>query len=116
MPLELNDINLDNVYFQQDGATCYTSNETIEPLREEFPDSVISRSGDHYYTTGSCDLALFDLFLWGHVKNKVFANSPESFQELKVAIRKAIENIGQPLYNLVMENHDGNHHEKGMDL
>lgn len=33
---------MDNVYFQQDGATFYTSNATKDILREKFPNSVIS--------------------------------------------------------------------------
>ena len=39
---ELDGIDLDNVYFQQDGTTCHTSNETIALLREKFPDRVMS--------------------------------------------------------------------------
>ena len=39
---ELEDVNVDNVYFQQDGATCHTSDETIDLLCEKFPGRVIS--------------------------------------------------------------------------
>ena len=101
---ELDGIDLDNVYFQQDGATCHTSNETIALLREKFPDRVISRRGDHNWPPRSCDLTPCDFFLWGHVKDKVYANSPASIQDLKDRIREAIEDIGQPLCDLVMEN------------
>ena len=89
---ELDGIDLDNVYFQQDGATCHTSNETIALLREKFPDRVISRRGDHNWPPRSCDF-----FLSGHVKDKVYANSPASIQDIKDRIREAIEDIGQPL-------------------
>ena len=34
---ELEDMDVDDVYFQQDGATCHTSGETIGLLREKFP-------------------------------------------------------------------------------
>ena len=34
---ELEDMDVDDVYFQQDGATCHTSGETIGLLRETFP-------------------------------------------------------------------------------
>ena len=44
---ELEDIDVDNVYFQQDGATWHTSSETIGLLREKFPSRVISRNGDY---------------------------------------------------------------------
>ena len=39
---ELEDMDVDDVYVQQDGATCHTSGETIGFLREKFPDRVIS--------------------------------------------------------------------------
>ena len=35
---ELEDMIVDDVYFQQEGATCHTSGETIGHLREKFPD------------------------------------------------------------------------------
>ena len=34
---ELEDMDVDRVYLQQDGATCHTSNETIGLLRKKFP-------------------------------------------------------------------------------
>ena len=37
-------MDVDDVYFRQDGATCYTSGETIGRLREKFPGRVISRN------------------------------------------------------------------------
>lgn len=35
----------DDTWFQQDGATCHTTRETIQSLHESFPDRVISRFG-----------------------------------------------------------------------
>ena len=52
---ELEDIDVDDVYFQQDGATCHTSNETIAILQEKFPDRVISRA---VITIGHRDLVI----------------------------------------------------------
>ena len=43
---ESEDINVDDVYFQQDGTTCHTSVETIGLLLEKFPGRVIGRR-DH---------------------------------------------------------------------
>ena len=34
---ELEDIDVDDVYFPQDAATCHTSGQTIGLLREKFP-------------------------------------------------------------------------------
>ena len=44
---ELEYMDVGDVYFQQDGATCHTSGETIGLLREKFPGRVISRNGDY---------------------------------------------------------------------
>ena len=40
-------MDVDDIYFQQDGVTCHTSGETIGFLREKFPGWVISRNGDY---------------------------------------------------------------------
>ena len=49
---------MDDVYFQQDGATCHTSGEPIGLLREKFPDRVISRHGDYTSTISRRDHAI----------------------------------------------------------
>ena len=38
------DSDVDDVYLQQNGATCHTSGKTICPLREKFPGRVISET------------------------------------------------------------------------
>ena len=38
------------------------------------------------------------------MKDKVYANSPTSIQHLKDRTRETIEDIGQPLCDLVMDN------------
>lgn len=80
---EMEDMDLDDVYFQQDGATCHTSRETIELLHEKFPGRVISRNGDVNWPSRSCDLTPLDFFLWGYVKDKVYANAPQTIDALK---------------------------------
>ena len=39
----------------------------------------------------SCDLTPLDFFLWGYVKDKVYADNPQSIQELKEKIRAVID-------------------------
>jgi len=43
---KLEDIDVTNMWFQQDGATCHTARETIQLLHETFPGRVLSRFGD----------------------------------------------------------------------
>ena len=59
---ELEDMDVDVVYFHEDDATCHTSGETIGLLREKFPGRVISRNGDYNWPPRSCDLTPLDLF------------------------------------------------------
>jgi hypothetical protein len=43
---QLDGMETEDMWFQQDGATCHTVHETIELLREKFPGRVISHNGD----------------------------------------------------------------------
>ncbi len=40
-------------------------------------------------------LTPLDFFLWGHLKNKIFATSPATIKELKRRITTEIQNITQ---------------------
>ena len=60
---ELENMDVDDVNFQQDNATCHTSGETIGLLREKFPGGVISRNGDYNWSPRSFDLRPLDFFL-----------------------------------------------------
>ena len=61
----LEDMDMDDVYSQQDGATCHTSGETIGLLREKFPGRVISRNGDYNWPPRSCVLTSLNFFYLG---------------------------------------------------
>ena len=101
---ELEDMDVDDVYLQQDSATCHTSGEIIGLLREKFPGRVISRNGDYNWSPRSCDLTPLDFFLWGYVKDKVYADAPQSIQELKDKIRTVIDEMKPQMCENVMEN------------
>lgn len=101
---EVDALDADDLYFQQDGATCHTSGETIELLREKFPGRVISRNGDFNWPPRSCDLTPLDFFLWGYVKDKVYSNAPATIEALKENIRAEIREIEPQLCENVMEN------------
>ena len=88
---ELKNMDVDDVYFRKDGATCHTSGETIGLLREKFPGRVISLNGVYNWPLKSCNLTPLDFFFWGYVKNKVYAHAPQSIQERKEKIHAVIE-------------------------
>ena len=78
--------------------------QVAELLRENFPDRVISRNGNYNWPPRSCELTSLDFFLWGYVKDKVYANAPQSIQELKENIRAVIDEIEPQMCENVMEN------------
>ena len=103
---KLEDIDIDDMWFQQDGATCHTADATVTLLHEKFPDRVISRKGDVNWPPRSCDLTPLDFFLWGHVKGEVYKNNPQSIYELKQEIVRVIGEVEPQLCENVIENFD----------
>ncbi|GFV34488.1 hypothetical protein TNCV_467021 [Trichonephila clavipes] len=59
---ELNNHDVQELWFQQDGATCHTARATIDLLRDTFGDRLISRFGPVNWPPRSCDLTPLDYF------------------------------------------------------
>lgn len=102
---EIEDIDVENMWFQQDGATCHTAGATLDVLRQRFPGRIISRFGDVNWPPRSCDLTPLDFFLWGYVKSRVYVNKPETLQHLKNNIRQVIAEIPPEMYEKVIANY-----------
>ncbi|GFS77172.1 putative transposable element [Trichonephila clavipes] len=52
---ELNNHGVQELWFQQDGATCHTARATIDLLKDTFGDRLISRFGPVNWPPRSCD-------------------------------------------------------------
>ncbi|GFV61423.1 transposable element Tcb2 transposase [Trichonephila clavipes] len=65
---ELNNHDVQELWLQQDGATCHTVRATIDLLKDTFGDRLISRFGPVNSPPKSCDLTTIDYFLWDYVK------------------------------------------------
>lgn len=98
------DIDLRNMWFQQDGATCHTARETLDLLRVHFAGKIISKNGDVNWPARSCDLTPLDFFLWGYVKSKAYRNNPQTIQDLKDEIRRIIREITPEMCSDVIKN------------
>ncbi|GFV25159.1 uncharacterized protein TNCV_592251, partial [Trichonephila clavipes] len=83
---ELNNHDVQELWFQQDGATCHTARATID------------------WPPKSCDLTLLDYFLWGYVKSLVYADKPQTLDHLEVNIRRVITDIRPQMLEKVIEN------------
>ncbi|GFY07270.1 uncharacterized protein TNCV_5084571 [Trichonephila clavipes] len=85
---ELNNHDVQELWFQQDGATCRTARATIDLLKDTFGDRLISRFGPVNWPPRSCDLTPLDYFLWGYVKSLVYADKPQTLDHLEDNIRR----------------------------
>ncbi|GFY10262.1 uncharacterized protein TNCV_2629411 [Trichonephila clavipes] len=68
---ELNNHDVQELRFQQDGAACHTARATLDLLKDTFGDRLISRFGPVNWPPRSCDLTPLDNFLWGYVNSIV---------------------------------------------
>ncbi|KAK9886045.1 hypothetical protein WA026_014830 [Henosepilachna vigintioctopunctata] len=98
---------LDEIWFQQDGATCHTLRETVALLLEPFGEHLISRFGTVNWQAGSCDITPLDFFLWGYVKSKVYIDKPATIKALEANITRVIGQI--PLEILIRVIEDWNY-------
>ena len=62
-------------------------------MRPVCADRIISRRADVVWTTQSCDLTPLDYYLWDAVKDKCYADKPETIDDLKDNIREVIGEI-----------------------
>ncbi|GFV34274.1 uncharacterized protein TNCV_991951 [Trichonephila clavipes] len=87
---ELNNHDVQELGFQQDGATCHTARATIDLLKDMFGDRLISRFGPVNWPPRSCDLTPLDYFLWGYVKSLVYARDGEPMVRVPMMARDRI--------------------------
>ncbi len=77
------------------------SEQTMEFLHEFFNDRFVSVG---LWPPKSPDVTPLDFFLWGHLKNKIFATHPATIEELKRCITTEIQNIPQKMLQKVFQN------------
>jgi hypothetical protein len=86
----LTDDELTAGYYQQDGATCHTSNASMRKIESFFKDMIISKN---LWPPRSPDLMRADFFIWGLLKGKVYKNTPRKIKQLKDTIRQEIQAV-----------------------
>ncbi|GFX35871.1 DUF4817 domain-containing protein [Trichonephila clavipes] len=99
-----NDEGHNELWFQQDGATCHTARATIDLLKDTFDDRLISRFGPVNWPPRFWDLTPLDYFLWGYVKSLVYADKPQTLDHLEDNIRRVIADIRPQMLEKVIEN------------
>ncbi|GFV63747.1 DUF4817 domain-containing protein [Trichonephila clavipes] len=101
---ELNNHDIQELWFQQDGATCHTARATIDLLKDTFGDRLLLRFGPVNSPPRSCDLTPLDYFLWSYVKSLVYADKPQTLDHLEDNIRRVIADIRPQMLEKVIEN------------
>ncbi|GFY22557.1 DUF4817 domain-containing protein [Trichonephila clavipes] len=101
---ELNNHDVQKLWFQQDGATCHTARATIDLLKDTFGDRLISSFGPVNWPPRSSDLTPLDYFLWSYVKSLVYADKPQTLDHLEDNIRRVIADIRPQMLEKVIEN------------
>ena len=90
--------DIGNIWFQQEGATSHTAEATLDVLCPVFEDHIISHRANVVWPPQSCNLTPLDYYLWAAVKDKYYADKPETIDALKDNIREIIGEIQSILY------------------
>lgn len=88
-------------YFQQDGAPAHRTKQVQAWLKSKFGDRFVKSD---LWPARSPDLNPCDYFLWGYLKDKVYASMPQTVEELKEKIKIEIEKIRITVLSRVFEN------------
>lgn len=89
--------------YQQDGAPPHYHRDVRSYLNEILPNRWIGRRGFVEFPPRSPDLTPLDFFLWGYLKDKVYASKPTSVIELKATIEYECSQIPRELIRTVCE-------------
>ena len=96
--------DIGDIWFQQDGATCHKAEAKLDVFRPVFEHRIISRRADVVWPHRSCNLTLMDCHLQSAVKVKCYADKPETIDALKNNIRETIDELQLRTIDNVLQN------------
>ena len=96
--------DIGNIWYQQDGATYLTAEATLDVLHPVYEDRIFSSRADVVWPPRNCDLTPLDYYLWGAIKDKCYADNPETIDALKDNMREAIGEIQLHTIDNVLKN------------
>jgi len=85
------------IIFQQDGALPLWVSDVRRCLEAKFPNRWIGRDGPAPWPPRSPNITPLELFLWGHVKDKVFSTPVPDITNLKARITEAFATITEDI-------------------
>lgn len=96
LPVLLEDVplfNRLNLWFMHDGAPAHFSIVVRNFLNQEYNERWIGRGGPTAWPPRSPDLTPLDFYVWGHLKQLVYARSVNNLEELRQRIVNCCEEI-----------------------
>ncbi|GFT43553.1 transposable element Tc3 transposase [Trichonephila clavipes] len=101
---ELNNHDVQELWFQQDCATCRTARSSIDLLKDTFGDHLISRLGPVVPTRrrNMSHSSCHNRFIERH--SLVYADKPQTLDHLEDNIRRVIADIRPQMLEKVIEN------------
>ena len=100
----MQELDLHNMWFQQDGASCHTARLAMYCLKAEFGEHFISRLGPVKWPPNSFDLTPLAYFLWGYVRAHFYTDKLASFDALEGNIEAFIREIPAEILKRVCQN------------
>jgi len=91
------------MWLQQDGALPHNSNIVKDFLNSQFPEKWMGTNGPILWPPRTPDLAPLDFFLWGYLKDIVYATQPSSLDDLIQRIKNGCKSILSDKLNRVYE-------------
>ena len=71
-------IDVNTMWFHQDGAPSHNSNIVMNHLNVTFPGKGISTNGDLRWPARSPDFTPMDFYLWGYLQNEIYKEPIET--------------------------------------
>lgn len=94
--------NMNEVYFQQDGAPCHNARRVREFLNEHFRDNWLGTNGPVRWPPRSPDLTPLDFFFWGFIKNSIYKVKSNNVNELRRRFQNSLRKVTRlHLYNTI---------------
>ena len=101
---KMQELDLHDMWNQQDVATCHIARVTMDLLRGEICEHFISHSGPINWPPRSCDLTPLDFFLWGYIKAHVYTDKIASIDTFEDNIEGFIREIPAEMLERVCQN------------
>lgn len=96
LPIQLENVPIATrigMFFMHDGCPAHYSRNVREHLDQTFPERWIGRGGPKHWAARSPDHNPIDFYLWGHIKQLVYATPVDTIDILRERIIQAFETV-----------------------